>query len=88
MTATELFEQITSEPKWYAGYTTPQHANLLKKRFYSGTMREETIKKMFNHFGYYYIGSWEMKPKVEFNYEVVQAEAKKIAFNFKIPESK
>lgn len=59
MTAIELFSEITSKPKWYAGYTTAQHANLLKKRFEAKTMEFETMQKIFNHFGYYFIGEWE-----------------------------
>lgn len=61
MTAIELFHKITSEPKWYAGYTTPQHANLLKKRFYAKTMEFATLEKLFNHFGYYLNASWEKR---------------------------
>jgi len=58
MTATELFDHITSESKWYAGYTTPQHANLLKKRFKAGTLEFQTLTKLFNHFGYYLYADW------------------------------
>lgn len=61
MTAIELFTKITSEPKWYAGFTTPQHANLLKKRFHAKTLEFGTLEKMFNHFGYYLNASWEKR---------------------------
>lgn len=61
MTAVELFEQITSEPKWYAGYTSPQHANLLRKRFHAKTLEFSTLQKMFNHFGFYLSADWQPK---------------------------
>lgn len=62
MTAIELFNQITSEPKWYAGYTSPQHANLLKKRFHAKTLEFGTLEKLFNHFGYILDAEWRPKP--------------------------
>lgn len=61
MTAIELFKQITSEPKWYAGFTSPQNATNIKKRFVDKKLEFRTLEKMFNHFGYYLNASWEKK---------------------------
>jgi hypothetical protein len=59
MTAGEIFNKIVSEPKWYAGYTSAQHANLIKKRFNDQTLEFKTLTKLFNHFGYYLTSSWD-----------------------------
>ena len=58
MTAIELFNHITSQPKWYAGYTSAQHAYLLKKRFKARTLEFATLERLFNHFGYYLDAEW------------------------------
>ena len=54
----EVFKEITSELKWYAGYTTPQNASNIKKRFNDGTLSFATMEKLFNHFGYFMSYSW------------------------------
>jgi len=61
MTAIEVFNHITSEPKWYAGFTTAQNASNIKKRFLERQLSFETLESMFNHFGYYLNASWEKK---------------------------
>ena len=52
MTAIEVFEEITSKSKWYAGYVTAQNATNIKRRFKAGKLDYSTLVKMFNHFGY------------------------------------
>jgi hypothetical protein len=61
MTAIEVFNTITTEPKWYAGFTTPQNASNIKSRFESQTLEFATLEKMFNHYGYYLTASWDKK---------------------------
>lgn len=61
MTAIELFEAITTQPKWYAGYTSAQHAHLLKKRFHAKTLEFGTLEKLFNHYGYHLNAKWEKR---------------------------
>jgi len=59
MTAYEVFNEITSEPKWYSGYTTAQNASNIKRKFLNGRLSYETLVKMFNHYGYDLTpGSW------------------------------
>lgn len=53
MTAIEVFNEIVSEPKWYAGFTTPQNASNIKARFEAKTLDFSTLEKMFNHYGYF-----------------------------------
>ena len=64
MTAIEVFEKITNEPKWYAGFCTPQNATNIKRRFEAGKLEYSTLVKMFNHFGYVTncVSPWEKKP--------------------------
>lgn len=59
MNATELFNRITGEPKWYAGYISPQAATQIKKRFETKTLSFERLTELFNHFGYYLTASWD-----------------------------
>ena len=61
MTAIEVFNNITSEPKWYAGFTTPQNASNIKKRFNDKKLSFSVLESMFNHYGYYLNSSWEKK---------------------------
>lgn len=61
MTAKEVLEDITKDAKWYAGYTTPQNASNIKKRFSDGCLSFETLQNLFNHFGYYLNSSWIKK---------------------------
>jgi len=53
MTAIEVFHDITSTPKWYAGYITAQNATNIKSRFRAGKLQFTTLEKMFNHYGYF-----------------------------------
>lgn len=57
----EVFEEITSKEKWYAGYISPQYATNIKRKFKSGTLSLVTMEKLFNHFGYYMNYSWRKK---------------------------
>ncbi|WP_094570766.1 hypothetical protein [Mucilaginibacter xinganensis] len=61
MTAIEVFNLITSEPKWYAGFTSPQNASNIKKRFEAKTLKQKVLEKMFNYYGYQLNESWEKK---------------------------
>ena len=44
MTAIEVFHEITNEPKWYAGFTTPQKASNIKARFNAKTLEFKTLE--------------------------------------------
>jgi len=55
MTGIEVFNEITSKPKWYAGYVSAQNASNIKRRFRAGKLEFSTLVKMFNHFGYFLI---------------------------------
>jgi N-acetyl-anhydromuramyl-L-alanine amidase AmpD len=54
----EVFQQITSRDKWYAGipvgvgYMTAQHASMIEKRFKAGTLKASTLQSVFAHYGY------------------------------------
>lgn len=53
MTEKQVFEEITSKPKWYAGYITPQRASNIKRMYRDGKLPIGTKHKLFNHFGYF-----------------------------------
>lgn len=57
----EVFDEITSKPKWYAGYITPQYATNIKRKFKAGTLSLVTMEKLFNHYGYFMNYSWRKK---------------------------
>lgn len=59
MTSEEVFKTITSEPKWYAGYISPQYATNLKRKFKDGTLPIKTMERLFNHYGYSLKIEWE-----------------------------
>jgi hypothetical protein len=61
MTSKEVFEEITSKEKWYAGYISPQYATNIKAKFKSGKLAFKTLEKLFNHFGYYLNEAWDKK---------------------------
>lgn len=61
MTAIEVFNLITSEPKWYAGFTTPQNASNIKRRFEAKELGFDVLEKMFNYYGYFLTASWDKK---------------------------
>lgn len=73
MTIEEIFELITSKPKWYAGlrdrngkYYNAQSANRIKDRFRRRVLTPASIEKIFNSHGYYATEiSWIYKPKIE-----------------------
>lgn len=52
MTEQEVFNEITSNLKWYVGYCTAAYASELKSKFYAGILGEKAKNKLFNHFGY------------------------------------
>ncbi len=58
MSTKEIFDEITSKLKWYAGmpsktgFHNAQSANRIKARFNNGTLPDKTIEQIFNHFGY------------------------------------
>jgi hypothetical protein len=52
MTEKQVFEEITSKPKWYAGYITPQRASNIKRLYKEGKLPIGTIHRLFNKFGY------------------------------------
>lgn len=50
MTTNELFDKITSEPKWYASKIDRHHASLIKKKHREG--RYSNYEWLFGLFGY------------------------------------
>lgn len=56
---TELFELITSKPKWYIGlpskngYHNAQSANRLKNRFKNNSISEKSLINLFSYYGYF-----------------------------------
>lgn len=63
MTEHEVFKEITSKEKWYAGYISPQYATNIKGKFNKGELSFKTLSRLFNHFGYYLIDKspWEKR---------------------------
>lgn len=57
----EVFNEITSKEKWYAGYISAQYATNIKAKFRAGTLSFKTMEKLFNHFGYFMNYSWRKK---------------------------
>jgi len=61
MTEQEVFNKIISQHKWYAGYCSKQHANNIKVRFLSGSLTAQSVKKLFDYFGYEQSCGWSLK---------------------------
>lgn len=63
----EIFLLITSKKKWYFGgdfqqYCSQQAGSEIVKRFRNGSLSDEKIAHLFDHFGYYKkIEQWEKK---------------------------
>lgn len=53
MTEQEAFEEITSKLKWYYGKYSSGYATQLKQRYAAGQLKQKTIDKLLNEFGYY-----------------------------------
>lgn len=62
MQTKEIAELIFSIPKWYASiksnrninqYLNAQTANRIKKRYRDGTLSNDMIESIFNHYGYF-----------------------------------
>lgn len=63
-----IWEQITSQPKWYAGIKTTagtfysaQGAGDLKRRFEKGTLSLDIIETIFEAHGYVLVKQWHKK---------------------------
>lgn len=52
MTTDELFNLITSKPKWYIGYCPQTTASMIKARYKEETLSTKKIEAIFEHFGY------------------------------------
>lgn len=52
MTTSEVFKEITSEPKWYAGKFSPQIASRIKRQIKKGIYRPDSLERLFDKFGY------------------------------------
>lgn len=67
----EIFNEITSQPKWYAGikigdrFMTAQTANKIKSRFNSCTLSPRKIELIFEHYGYYLESEWKKKTPIQ-----------------------
>jgi hypothetical protein len=63
MTTEELFIELTSKPKWYAGYCKHNTASMLKTRFKEETLSAKKIEEIFTHFGFTKITQEQWGPK-------------------------
>lgn len=52
MTTDELFNFITTKPKWYIGYCEQTAASMIRSRFKEETLSMKKIEEIFTHFGY------------------------------------
>lgn len=52
MTTDQLFKQLTSEPKWYAGKFSAQIASRIKRHYKKGIYRHDSLVRLFSKFGY------------------------------------
>lgn len=59
MKTEQVFNEIVSEPKWYAnlpngkgGFMSAQLASMFKRNFKRGTLKQSTINRFFAKFGY------------------------------------
>jgi hypothetical protein len=52
MTTEEVFKEITSEPKWYAGKFSAQIASRIKRHYKNGIYRPDSLVRLFAKFGY------------------------------------
>ena len=52
MNKQEVFNEITSEKKWFTGYCTASYATEMKQKFRVGLLGEKAIERLFEHFGY------------------------------------
>ena len=52
MTKQQLFNKITSQPKWYEGHYSQGYASQLVQRFKMDMLKESTLHRLFHKFGY------------------------------------
>lgn len=52
MTTDELFNFITTKPKWYIGFCEQSTASMIRSRFKEETLSAKKIEEIFRHFGY------------------------------------
>ena len=52
MTTDELFNLITSKPKWYVGHYPQTTASMIKARYKEETLSAKKIAELFLKFGY------------------------------------
>jgi len=55
MTQDQAFYEITDKLKWYIGYCSQGYATQLKQRYKAGQLKQSTINKILNDFGYHKI---------------------------------
>lgn len=67
MDVNEIWEEIISKPKWYAGiltssgsFYTAQSARYLKESFKNGSLSESIIEKILNSHGYRLEKKWSL----------------------------
>jgi len=61
MTVEEVFNKITSAPKWYGGYCSKEYASILKSRFKEDKLSTDKLTEMFNFFGFELNSVWSEK---------------------------
>lgn len=59
MTKEEAFKEITSKHKWYIGHYSQGYASQIVQRFKAGLLKEKTINKFLERFGYVIIREQE-----------------------------
>ena len=57
----DIFNLITSEPKWYPGNTSDQNASMIKRRYKEKTLSFRALTDLFNYFGYEQNIEWSKK---------------------------
>lgn len=60
-TQSELFELLTSQPRWYEGYCDANNARQLRYAHRLGSLGQKTYDDIFFHFGYIKLTKW-IKP--------------------------
>lgn len=69
MDINEIWKEVTSKPKWYAGiksnlgsFYSAQTAYLVKRRFERGVLSEEILERILNEHGYFLEKRWVKRP--------------------------
>jgi len=74
MTEKQVFNNITSEKKWFEDYCTPSYATEMKQKFRAGLLGEKAIERLFEHFGYTIKteAQWEKKQYCQCDFPIIR----------------